>query len=87
MLKDAHLSFLRMKKNIFLFGIINAAVFIGLFFAFKYLNLRNITGLRIINYVVLAIISIIQIHKLIKDNKGYIPFLQAYFISFFTGTF
>lgn len=86
MLSKAKISFSKLKKNIFLFGIINCAIFIVLFLSFKYLNFRDITGLRLINYFALTIISLYQIHRLVKLKHGYIPFLNTFCLIFFTGT-
>ena len=86
MLSEAKISFSKMKKNIFLFGIINCAIYIILFFAFKYLNFKDITGLRVINYVALTLVSLYQIHNLIKQRHGYMPFLDSFCLTFFTGT-
>src|SRR6185437_13115298 len=87
MLTEAKISFSKLKKNIFIFGIIDCVFFIILFFAFKYLNFKDITGLRVINYAALALISLYQIHKLIKQRNGYIPFLESFCLTFFTGSF
>src|SRR6185312_2364193 len=86
MLSEAKISFTKLKKNIFIFGIINCIFFIILFLAFKYLNFKDITGLRVINYAALTLISLYQIHRLIKQKKGYIPFLESFCLIFFTGT-
>jgi hypothetical protein len=86
MLSKAKISFSKLKKNIFLFGIINCAVYIILFLAFKYLNFKNITSLRVVNYVALILVSLFQIHNLIKRKNGYIPFLESFGLIFFTGT-
>lgn len=86
MLSEAKISFSKLKKNIFIFGIINCAFFIILFFAFKYLNFVNITNLRVVNYAALALISVYQIHRLIKQRNGYIPFLESFLLTFCTGT-
>jgi hypothetical protein len=86
MLSKAKISFSKMKKNILIFGIINCAFYIILFFAFKYLNFKNITNLRVINYAALTLISLFQIHSLIKQKNGYIPFLESFLLIFCTGT-
>jgi len=85
MLKAAHLSFSAMRTSIFTFGAVNAGIFILLAIVFKYLNMLHIWGLDMINYVVLAFLSLYQVHHWIRTGRGYVPFLQAFFAILFTG--
>ena len=86
MLSQAKISFTKMKKNILMYGIINCALFIILFLSFKYLNFKDITGLRVINYLALTLVSLYQLHSLMKKRHGYIAFLDSFCLTFFTGT-
>ncbi len=86
MIKQAIISFSKMKKYVLFFGMANCAIYIILFLAFKYLNLREITGLRIINYVAFLVMSLYEIHWLVKKNNRFIPFLEAFLTVFITGT-
>ncbi len=86
MLREAKISLTKMRNTIIFFGIINCCIYILLFLIFKYLNLLHISGLRMLNFFPLAFTSMYQVHYLVKKNKGYIPFLQAFTNTFFTGT-
>jgi len=83
---QAKISFSEIKKTIFIFGMVNFAVYTVLFLLFKYLNFLNITSLWVVNYVTLTLISLYQVHRLVKQNRGYIPFLQTFCMVFFTGS-
>jgi|ERR1700757_4678399 len=83
---QAKISFSKMRKNILVFGIVNFAIYTVLFLLFKYLNFLNITSLWIVNYATLTLISLYQVHKLVKQSGGYVPFLQIFCIIFFTGS-
>ena len=85
-MKEAEISILKIKKNILFFAALNFAVYVILFLGFKYFNLLNITGLRMVNYITLTLISLYQIHAITKSKNGYIPFLKSYIITFVTGT-
>jgi hypothetical protein len=83
---QAKISFSKIKKTVFVFGIVNFVVYVILFLVFKYLNFLNITSLWIVNYVTLTLISLYQVHKLVKQSGGYVPFLQTFCMIFFTGS-
>jgi hypothetical protein len=85
MIKAAKISFTESKKNIFIYGAINCIIYIFLFILLKYFNVNDLTGLRIGNYVILGLVSLFQTHQLIKQKNGYVPFLQSFFITLFTG--
>ena len=85
MIKAARISLGKAKKSIFTFALINCVVYIVLVLTFKYANLLHIWGLRMSNYAALSLISILQVRQWIKANKGYLPFLEAFFTILFTG--
>lgn len=85
-MKKANFSLTSIKENILLYGIINGSIFIILFFLFRSLSLLHNTYLYILNYVILGVISCYQIKKLVVKYEGYIPFLKAFGITFFTGS-
>ena len=87
MLHEAKISITKMRNNIIAFGIINCIIYVILVLLFKYLNLLHISGLRMLNFFPLAFVSMYQVHYLVKNNNGYIPFLQVFTNTFFTGTF
>lgn len=86
MLRAAKISFAKAKSNIFLFAAINCISYILFMMIVKYTGLLHVTGLRTINYVILAFFSIWQVRRLVKRFNGYIPFLEALTITFITGT-
>src|SRR6218665_2190936 len=87
MLKAANISLEKNKISILVFGLINCIAYIVLVLCFKYLGLLHIWGLRMANYVVLTLVSIWQVRHWIRESKGYVPFLQAFFSTIFTGVF
>jgi uncharacterized membrane protein len=40
----------------------------------------------VINYIALTLVSLYQVHRLVKQIGGYIPFLQTFCMIFFTGS-
>lgn len=86
MLQAAKISATKMQKSIFKFAVIECAFYIAFALSFKFLNLLHIWGLSMVNYFVLAVISIFQVHSWIKRSGGYVPFLQAFFTALFTGS-
>jgi|1185.fasta_scaffold479638_1 hypothetical protein len=75
------------KKNILIYGALNTGLYIILFLAFRMLGLLHFVGLRMINYVVLCLVSFYQIKKFTQENGGYLPFLISAVITLCTGTF
>ncbi|PBQ34060.1 hypothetical protein CNR22_20515 [Sphingobacteriaceae bacterium] len=86
MLKAARITIFKARKTIVFFSALNFLFFIGFMMLVKYTGLLHITGLRTVNYVFLTVFSLLHINRLIKELKGYIPFLQVMSITFFTGT-
>jgi len=86
MLKAAKISLPKMASNIVLFAGINFVVYVALFLSLKYMNVLNLSGFLMLNYVTLAFVSLYQIHALIKKNQAYIPFLESFVLIFLTGT-
>src|SRR4051812_669803 len=87
MFKAAKITFAKARSNILLFAVLNCACYIVFMMIVKYTGLLHVTGLRTVNYVFLAILSIIQIRSLVKRFDGFIPFLEVLTITFVTGTF
>lgn len=86
MLRAAKISFNKAKHNIQLFAVINCACYVAFVMVVKYGGLLHITGLRTVNYLMLAFVSIWQIRGLVKRFDGFIPFLEVLCITFSTGT-
>ena len=74
------------KRKIFIYGILNCVVYIILFMVFRCSNLMHFSGLRMLNYVSLFLISLYQINRWVKQIGTYIPSLQAFSAIFFTGS-
>lgn len=86
MLRAAKITSTRARNNILFFSVLNCLCYIAFMMVVKYTGLLHITGLRAVNYVILAILSLLQIRRLIRRFHGYIPFLEALTITFITGT-
>lgn len=85
MLHSEVLSVSRMKKEIVTFAILNCVLYIVFLLSFKYLNLLHVYGLRMINYLVFGVLSVIEIRRLVKLYGAPIPFLQSFFLILCTG--
>jgi hypothetical protein len=77
---------LKTKQKILVYGVLNCAAYIILFMSFRYFNLLHFSGLRMLNYVSLFLISLYQINRWVKQIGTYIPSLQAFGAIFFTGS-
>jgi len=75
------------KRKIFIYGILNCVIYIILFMAFRCFNLLQFSGLCMLNYVTLFLLSLYQINRWVKQIGTYIPSLQAFIAIFFTGAF
>jgi hypothetical protein len=53
----------------------------------KMLNLMHVTELRMINYLILCLVCLYQIKRQVNKAGAYVPFLQVFFTTFFTGLF
>jgi len=86
MVKTDEISPLKTKHKIIVFGVLNCAVYIILFMFLRCFNLMHFSGLRMLNYVSLFLISLYQINRWVKQIGTYIPSLQAFSAIFFTGS-
>ena len=73
------------RKKILLFGALNCLIYISVLLFIKSMHLMNFPGLRMVNYFILTLTSIVQIHNWTKHLDRYIPSLQAFATTFFTG--
>lgn len=87
MLNSTIISISQMRREIFTYAIINCLVYILLLMLFKYLGLLHIYGLRMVNYLVLGVLSIVQVRRLIIQHAACVPFLQTFFMVLLTGAF
>src|ERR1043166_6978904 len=81
------LSIRQMRNSILVFGAIACACYILFLLLMKLMNLMHVTELRWFNYVFLCLLCIYQIKRWIRKTGNYVPFLQVFSISFFTGIF
>jgi hypothetical protein len=51
----------------------------------KLAGFLEITELRMVNYVILCLVCMYEIRKWVRDRETYVPFLQVFGTSFFTG--
>ena len=86
MLRTAKITFAKARKNILFFAFLNAFLFITFMMCVKYFNLLHITGLRTVNYLILTLLSFVQIKRLMKIGHGFPTFLEAMCVPFVTGT-
>lgn len=85
MTTSVKLSTPKFQQNIFLFGLINCAVYGGVLVIFRQFHTRILPSLLVlINCVVLWLISTIQIKRLVK-KFGVMKFLRSFSLVFFTG--
>jgi hypothetical protein len=75
-----------MRNNILLYAAICAIFYTAFLLIMKSLNMLEASGFRIVNYILLWLISFIQVKKRINDRHAYVPFLQVFCTVFFTGT-
>jgi hypothetical protein len=73
------------RNRILLFGAINCLIYISVLMFFRFMGLLNLPGLRMLNYFLLSITSILEIHRWTKHLGRYIPSLQSFALIFFTG--
>jgi hypothetical protein len=85
MLHAAKISLTKMRNSILLYGFISALLYIVFLLTMKTLNLIHITELRLFNYVILCLVCMYQIKHWIIKTGAYIPFLQVFTTTFFTG--
>ena len=84
MLKVVKASFLKIRKNIFFFGLINCAAYMIL--SFKLFNMRQMSGMSILlNNVILCCISFYQIKRWVEKTGTALSFLRAFSLVAFTG--
>jgi hypothetical protein len=85
LLEPATISTAKMVKSILFFGTICCILYV-LFLSFmKSISLMQVTGFRLINYVMLCMVCLYQINRWINESRSYVPFLQVFFTAFFTG--
>lgn len=85
MAKVLNISNSKTMLSIVTFGALNAAIFISLVLAYKYLGLLHFWGLRVTNYVVFIVSSLVQLRRLIARDQAVIPFLGSFILVLFTG--
>ena len=75
----------QVRMSIFMYGIACCIMYIGFLLLMKAFHLMEVTQLRAVNYVILFFACMHQIKRLINKNGTYVPFLQVFGASFFTG--
>ena len=87
MLRSAKITTAESRNSILKYGFIACMFYIAFLLLMRVLNLHTITELRMVNYVFLCVICIVEIKRQVSKGKGYVPFLEVFFESFFTGIF
>lgn len=73
------------RNNSIIYGFICTIAYIIVFFVERILNVLHITGIEMINYVILCFICFHQTKQRFI-RQGYLSFLKTFGITFFTGT-
>ncbi|MBL7930405.1 MAG: hypothetical protein JNL60_00800 [Bacteroidia bacterium] len=85
MLRSAKITLAESRNSILKYGFIACLFYIAFLLLMRVLNLHTITELRMVNYVFLCVLCIVEIKRQVTKGKGYVPFLEVFFESFFTG--
>src|SRR5688572_2994587 len=85
MLRTTRTSFEKAKRNIILFALITCACYVIFMLVVKYTGLLHISGLRMVNYAILGILSIFQVKSLARQELHF-PFLEVFSVTIVTGT-
>jgi len=75
----------QMRKGVLVYGIVCCSMYIAFLLLMKTFNLIQITQLRMVNYLILGMVSVYQIKKWINKYGTYVPFLQVFGATFFMG--
>jgi hypothetical protein len=75
----------KFTRSVFFCGLLCVGFYILLLFFSKFTNLLHVTGLRLINYVALCVISIVLVRRQIRKYKRPLPFLQVFAVVFGLG--
>ncbi len=85
MIQPAKISTSKMLNSILLYGTLCCLFYILFLMLMKSISLMQVTGFRLINYVMLCIVCLYQINQWINQTGSYVPFLKVFFTAFFTG--
>jgi hypothetical protein len=77
----------QMRNSVLLFGAIGCACYIVFMLIMRAANLLHVTELRWVNYVILCLLCIVEIKRWVTRTGKFVPFLQVFSVSFFTGIF
>jgi hypothetical protein len=78
MSKAAQIPFSKIKMNVLIFGILNFGLYLSFFFSCKHFNIMHITGLRMVNFLILSLTALVLINRWKKQYDGYFPFLTVF---------
>jgi len=76
----------RMRTSVLVYGTVCCALYIVFLLVMKIFGFMQVTELRMVNYVILCLVSFYQIKRMIKQSHTYVPFLGVYGTVLFTGT-
>ncbi|HEY1040845.1 MAG TPA: hypothetical protein VGF30_15625 [Bacteroidia bacterium] len=87
MLHAAKISARKTRNSILAYGFVASLLYAVFLLTMKMVNLMHVTELRMVNYVILFFVCMIQIKRWITKTGAYVPFLKVFTMSFFTGIF
>jgi hypothetical protein len=85
MLHAAKISLTKMRNSIINFSLTLCILYIGFLLLMKLFGLMHVTELRMFNYVILCLVCIYQIKRWVHKTGAFVPFLQVFFTTLFTG--
>ncbi|MGZ4041942.1 MAG: DUF4199 domain-containing protein [Bacteroidia bacterium] len=80
------MSIIKTRNETLLYGVICCTCCIIFLLVMKYMNSLEHSGFRLVNYLIILLVTFIQVRTKIKQKGEYIPFLQVFSTVFFTGT-
>jgi hypothetical protein len=87
MLEPARIPLPKVRKSIATWAAICCAIYIVFLFIMKFAGLMEVTGLRVVNYLVLFLVSFFGIKKWVSQTEHFVPFLTVFLTTLFTGIF
>lgn len=85
MLEPARISLPKVRKSIIVWGALSCLAYIVFLFIMKAAGLLHITGLRMVNYVLLFFVCFIGIKRWVTRSEHYVPFLTVFTTALLTG--
>jgi hypothetical protein len=85
MLEPAKISIVKVRNSVILWAAICCAFYIVFLLVMKGFGLVHLTGLRVVNYFVLFLVTFIGIKRWVTQTEHYVPFLTVFITALATG--